>query len=156
MNLCGGIFDYDVKRERLEEVERELESPEVWSEPERAQSLGRERASLETTVNSIAHTETALRDTAELLELAKSENDESMIADIANELDEIETMVAGLEFQRMFAGEMDAHNAFVDIQAGSGGTEAQDWADIDGRVFCALLLHGESRSAHHSSHARHR
>ena len=142
MTRFGGIFDYDVKREKLEEVERELESPDVWSDPERAQNLGRERASLEGIVNTLDRIQIALAETLELYALAREDNDEAMLGDIAAELSRVEKTVVDLEFRRMFAGDMDSHNAFVDIQAGSGGTEAQDWAEMLLRMY---LRWAESR-----------
>jgi peptide chain release factor 2 len=131
----GGIFDFDIKRERLEEIERELEDPDVWSNPERAQDLGRERASLKEVVDTIATLERSLVDTRELFELASSEDDTQLLDEIARDLDTAETSVAKLEFRRMFAGELDQNNAFLDIQAGSGGTEAQDWAEMLLRMY---------------------
>ncbi len=142
MTRFGGIFDYDVKREKLEEVERELESPDVWSDPERAQNLGRERASLEGIVNTLDKIQLALEETLELYALAREDNDEAMLGEIAAELSRVEKTVVDLEFRRMFAGDMDSHNAFVDIQAGSGGTEAQDWAEMLLRMY---LRWAESR-----------
>jgi peptide chain release factor 2 len=119
----GGIFDYATKRERLEEVSRELESPNVWDDPPRAQELGRERARLDTIVSGIDRITGGLNDAGELLEM--------VVADVAK----IDAEVAKLEFQRMFSGKMDSANAFVDIQAGAGGTEAQDWAEILLRMY---------------------
>ncbi len=131
----GGIFDYDAKRERLDEVVRELEDPDVWNDPERAQELGRERARLEEVVEGLDRLDARLKDAAELLEMAVEENDEDTIHDIESDLDELEQQLGQLEFQRMFSGEMDNHNAFLDIQAGSGGTEAQDWANMLLRMY---------------------
>ncbi len=142
VKLYGGIFDYDVKRERLEEVERELEDPDVWSDPERAQALGRERSSLENVVSTIAKVSQSVTESAELYSLAKEDDDAETIASIATDLEQVEATVKALEFRRMFSGEMDDHNAFVDIQAGSGGTEAQDWAEMLLRMY---LRWGESR-----------
>ncbi|WP_455235019.1 peptide chain release factor 2 [Thiogranum longum] len=128
-------LDYDDKREKLTEVSRELEDPDVWNDPERAQALGKERARLEEVVETLSAIESGLADAADLLDLAAEEQDEetfeSVIADVAN----LESRVAGLEFRRMFSGEMDQANAFLDIQAGSGGTEAQDWANMLLRMY---------------------
>ena len=131
----GGIFDYDVKHERLVEVSRELENPDIWNDPDHAQQLGRERARLEDVVNVFGELDEGLRDASELLELAVEENDESTIASVAADLARLERDLAGLEFRRMFSGEMDVNNAFVDIQSGSGGTEAQDWANMLLRMY---------------------
>ncbi len=138
----GGIFDYEVKRERLEEVSRELEDPEIWNNPENAQALGRERVKLETVVHTIRDMNTGLNDAHELLELAAGEQDQATINAVAVDIEKYEQKVAALEFRRMFAGEMDDHNAFLDVQAGSGGTEAQDWANMLLRMY---LRWGERR-----------
>jgi peptide chain release factor 2 len=131
----GGIFDFDTKQERLVEVTRELEDPGVWNDQERAQSLGRERSQLEHVVNNIIELSQQLEDAAELLSMADEEQDESAVNDVVSDLDQLETRLAALEFQRMFAGEMDSNNAYLDIQAGSGGTEAQDWAEMLLRMY---------------------
>ncbi|APO90807.1 peptide chain release factor 2 [Xanthomonas euvesicatoria] len=137
-----GIFDYDAKKERLEEVSRELESPDVWNDAERAQALGRERSMLEKTVIGIADVLSGLADAGDLLELAESEQDEDTALAVIADLDNYQAHVEKLEFQRMFSGQMDSANAFVDIQAGAGGTEAQDWAEILLRMY---LRWAESR-----------
>ena len=131
----GGIFDYAGKRERLEEIDRELEAPDVWSNPERAQSLGRERAALERVVGTLVRIGKSLGEAEELFALAQSEHDEGLLQDLAKDLEQMVADIGRLEFRRMFAGEMDAHNAFLDIQAGSGGTEAQDWAEMLLRMY---------------------
>jgi len=131
----GGIFDYDRKAERLTEVERELAEPDVWNDPEKAQALNRERASLENIVGTLKRLQSGINDTDELLEMAREEKDEGMLKDIDRDLVQYEKELAKLEFQRMFSGEMDSANAFVDIQAGSGGTEAQDWAEMLLRMY---------------------
>ena len=107
----------------------------MWNDPARAQALGKERAQLEDTVKTIDQLLQGLSDARELLEMAMEEGDEETIASVAGDLENFEKSVSGLEFRRMFAGEMDACNAFVDIQAGSGGTEAQDWAEMLLRMY---------------------
>ena len=133
--LCGGIFDYDAKRERLEEVNRELENPNAWSDPERAQALGRERAELEGVVATLNRVDKSLDEAAELHELAREEQDAGTLTDVIGQVEGMTQELERLEFRRMFAGKMDAHNAFLDIQAGSGGTEAQDWAAMLLRMY---------------------
>ena len=86
-------------------------------------------------VDTIAEMERSLDEAEELLELAREENDSETIDTVADDLKSIESRVAELEFRRMFSGEMDANNAFLDIQAGSGGTEAQDWAEMLLRMY---------------------
>lgn len=134
-NRSGGIFDYAVKKERLEEVGRELESPTVWDDAKRAQELGRERASLDTIVTGIDELSSGLADAGELLEMAAADGDEATVASIETDVAKLEARVNKLEFQRMFSGEMDPSYAFVDIQAGAGGTEAQDWAEMLLRMY---------------------
>ncbi|MEJ2256972.1 MAG: peptide chain release factor 2 [Woeseiaceae bacterium] len=128
-------LDYDGKAERLTEVQRELEEPDVWNEPERAQALGQERAQLEQVVVGLDELATGLADAGELLDLAVEENDDATATEVANDLDAYEKRVAGLEFRRMFSGELDANNAYLDIQSGAGGTEAQDWAEMLLRMY---------------------
>ena len=131
----GGIFDFDVKKERLVEVERELEDPEVWNNPDNAQALGQERSSLELVVNTIEALETGLLDAQELLDMAVEEQDQETVDDVQHELDGLSAKLETLEFRRMFSGEMDPNNAYLDVQSGSGGTEAQDWASMILRMF---------------------
>ncbi|KTD21698.1 peptide chain release factor 2 [Legionella londiniensis] len=133
--VFGGIFDFEKKLERLEEVSRELEAPDVWNNPDKAQALGRERAQLEAVVHKLQALSQGIHDLAELFEIARTEEDESAISDVADELAVIEKQVENMEFQRMFSGKMDSANAFLDIQAGSGGTEAQDWAEMLLRMY---------------------
>ena len=134
--LCfGGIFDFDAKVERLEEVNAELEQPDVWNEPEKAQALGKERVSLEQVVDTIKSLEQGLEDVEGLLELAIEAEDEETFNEAVAELDELEQQLAKLEFRRMFSGEHDACDCYVDLQAGSGGTEAQDWTEMLLRMY---------------------
>jgi peptide chain release factor 2 len=107
----------------------------VWSDPERAQSLGRERAQLEGVVEVLDGLDRGLKDSAELLELAAEEGDAGTLGEIEADVRGLEKKVEDLEFRRMFSGEMDAMDAFLDINAGSGGTEAQDWAEMLLRMY---------------------
>jgi peptide chain release factor 2 len=132
---CGGIFDYDLKKERLAEVELELAEPGVWNNPEKAQQLGKERAVLEQIVETIEIIDQGVRDNSELLELVAAENDEDALEGVKQDINKIEAQLELLEFRRMFSGELDANSAYLDIQAGSGGTEAQDWAEMLLRMY---------------------
>ncbi|MBL8399099.1 MAG: peptide chain release factor 2 [Candidatus Accumulibacter sp.] len=132
---CGGIFDYDRKADQLKTVERELEDPTVWDNAERAQELGREKRSLENVVLTLNQVGDNLRDTGELFEMARDEDDEATLRAVNDDIDGIEQAVAGLEFRRMFNNPADPLNCFVDIQAGAGGTEAQDWAAMLLRMY---------------------
>ncbi len=131
----GGIFDFDGKSDRLVEVNRELEDPDIWNDRERAQALGRERVELERIVMTLRDLSAPLDDAGELLRLADEENDADMVAALSDDLDAAEAKLEPLEFRRMFSHEMDPANAFLDIQAGSGGTEAQDWAEMLLRMY---------------------
>jgi peptide chain release factor 2 len=133
--LFGGFFEYDRKQERLEEVTLELEDPAIWQDPPKAQELGKERARLTTELGVIDRTTRGIAEADELLDLAEAEADESAARDIDAEAQRLETEVRNLEFKRMFNGEMDSHSAFLDIQAGAGGTEAQDWAQMLLRMY---------------------
>jgi len=135
MMRFGGIFDYANKKERLQEVELELGEPSVWDNPEKAQALGKERASLESVVATIEGLDAGLHDATELLDMALEEQDADTVALVESDLAGLEERLAELEFRRMFSGEMDPNNAFLDIQAGSGGTEAQDWAEMLMRMY---------------------
>ncbi|HSM68515.1 MAG TPA: peptide chain release factor 2 [Xanthomonadales bacterium] len=130
-----GYLDYQEKKDRLEEVSRELENPDIWNQPEKAQDLGRERATLDNIVSTLDEVGQALEDQAGLLEMAAEEEDTETADAVAADLEGIERRVAELEFQRMFAGEMDDRPCYLEIQAGSGGTEAQDWAEMLLRMY---------------------
>lgn len=141
--MClGGIFDFDVKSERLIEVELELGQPAIWDDPQKAQELGQERSALELVVKTITELTDVLNDANDLLDMAVEESDESAVADIEKDLTDSLTQLEKLEFRRMFSGEMDPNNAYLDIQAGSGGTEAQDWAEMILRMY---LRWGEAK-----------
>jgi peptide chain release factor 2 len=138
-----------VKKDRLAEVIADLEDPDVWKDAARAQTLGRERAGLEEIIVPLTTADDSLRDALELLELAADEGDQATVAAIAREVGGFSQKADEMEFRRMFSGEMDASNAFLDVQSGSGGTEAQDWADMllrmylkwaDGKGFKTELL----------------
>jgi peptide chain release factor 2 len=124
----GGIFDYDRKSLRLNEVNAALENPSVWNEPKRAQELGREKRGLETVVQTIDHLTSNLADNTELYEMAKADGDVASLVAIEADAGKLGGIVEGLEFRRMFNNPADPSNAFLDIQAGAGGTEACDWA----------------------------
>ncbi|PSU22607.1 peptide chain release factor 2 [Photobacterium kishitanii] len=130
-----GYLDYDAKKERLEEVNAELEQPNVWNEPERAQALGKERAALEAVVETIDLLDQGVEDVEGLLELAVEEDDQETFDEIEPELAELEAKLAKLEFRRMFAGDHDSSDCYLDLQAGSGGTEAQDWTSMMLRMY---------------------
>lgn len=107
----------------------------MWNDPENAQALGKERSALELVVKTIDDMDTGLEDVEGLVELAVEEDDEETFNDASSELDLLEKRLEELEFRRMFSGPHDAANCYLDIQSGSGGTEAQDWANMVLRMF---------------------
>jgi len=128
--IFGGIFDFDLKSEKLEQVNAELEDPKVWEDPKRAQDLGKEKKSLEAIVESLTAIHAGLRDTSELLDMVREENDIDTLVAVEADAEQLKLQVEGLEFRRMFSNPLDKNNCFIDIQAGAGGTEAQDWASM--------------------------
>jgi peptide chain release factor 2 len=139
---CGGFFDCDNKERRLEEVTRELENPQVWDQPKRAQELGKEKKELENTVVAIRALQSEVRDAEDLFALGKAENDDATLIALEQDAVAIEKKIGGLEFRRMFSNPLDPSNSFLEIQAGAGGTEAQDWASMLLRMY---LRYGERR-----------
>ncbi|MWQ26374.1 peptide chain release factor 2 [Glaesserella parasuis] len=130
-----GYLDFDLKVERLEEVNAELEQPDVWNNAEKAQALGKERVALETIVNTIKTLEQGIEDVEGLIELAVEAEDEETFNEAQQEANQLEEKLALLEFRRMFSGQHDAADCYVDLQAGSGGTEAQDWTEMLLRMY---------------------
>ncbi len=130
-----GYLDYATKKEQLEEVSGELEDPNVWNDPSRAQALGKERAMLEAIVKTIDELDQGCEDVEGLIELAQEAEDSETFDDAVTELEELEGKIASLEFRRMFSGELDGNDAYIDLQSGSGGTEAQDWCNMMLRMY---------------------
>jgi len=128
--IFGGIFDYDAKSERLRTVNASLEDPSVWNEPKKAQELSKEKKSLEDVVIVLSKLEQEIADNLELFEMVKSEDDDNALVDIELETANLNQSIEKLEFRRMFNNPADPCNAFLDIQAGAGGTEACDWASM--------------------------
>ena len=122
-------------------MNRELEDPAIWNNPEYAQNLGRERSLLAQVVETLDNLASGVTDAKELLEMAVEENDEEAVEEVRAEVARLGEVLGKLEFRRMFSGEMDANNAYLDIQAGSGGTEAQDWANILLRMYLRWADH---------------
>ncbi|AUT59151.1 peptide chain release factor 2 [Paraburkholderia terrae] len=125
-----GYLDYDAKSVRLIEVNKELEDPNVWNDSKHAQALGKEKKLLEGVVDVLSALDNDLRDTQDLFDMAREENDEDTLAAVEDDAAKLEARVADMEFRRMFSNPADPNNAFIDIQAGAGGTEACDWASM--------------------------
>ena len=135
LSVLSDHLELEEKQDRLEEVKLELENPDVWSNPEKAQSLGRERVQLDNLCETFSKSNSILSDAKELLEMAESENDVDTVNGLITDLDKTENLISKYEFERMFSGEMDRNSAYLDIQSGSGGTEAQDWAEMILRMY---------------------
>lgn len=131
----GGIFDFDAKEARLAEVASQLEDANVWNDPKKAQELGREQKTLTATVDALRNIASGLSDAHELFELARNEDDDDTLVSVEADSAQLRSKVEALEFQRMFANPLDPNNCFLDIQSGSGGTEAQDWASMLERMY---------------------
>jgi peptide chain release factor 2 len=111
-------------------VNAALENPGVWNEPKRAQELGREKRMLESVVETVDHLSSNLADNRELYEMAKADGDVASLASIEADAAKLSETVGQFEFRRMFSNPADPSNCFIDIQAGAGGTEACDWAQM--------------------------
>ncbi len=138
----GGYFDYEKKSHRLLELNAELENPKIWEDPTRARELGREQRMVGDIVARLDALGAEAQGAGELLELAELEGDEPTLRSLKHDVERLTAALADLEFKRMFSGEQDQANCFLDINAGSGGTEAQDWAQMLFRMYCR---YGERR-----------
>jgi peptide chain release factor 2 len=138
----GGIFDFDVKKSRLEQISKELEDPSIWNDQPKSQALGKEKRELDFIVNGLSHLASNLKDQCELFELARTENDDETLKVVLDESQTLEKSVEAMEFRRMFSHPMDPNNCFINFQSGSGGTEAQDWANMLLRMY---IRYGERK-----------
>lgn len=119
----------------MQEVSRELEDPAVWQKLELAQNLGQERSRLQEAVEAMQSLQSRIADAKELSQLLEQEAEDTMWLELTQEVAQIAEQVAKCEFQRMFSGKMDKLSAYLDVQSGSGGTEAQDWAEMLLRMY---------------------
>ena len=138
----GGIFDFDVKKSRLDQISKELEDPSIWNDQGRSQTLGKEKRELDFIVNGLSNLASNLKDQCELFELARHENDDETLKVVLDESQTLEKSVEAMEFRRMFSHPMDPNNCFINFQSGSGGTEAQDWANMLLRMY---IRYGERK-----------
>lgn len=135
VTIYGGIFDYAGKKDRLEEVIGLSEDPELWNDPKKAQEVGKERKVLEGIVLTLDHLHNGIEDNRMLLQMAVEENDADGFAAVQADIIALQEEVAQLEFKRMFNQPADVNNSFIDIVAGAGGTEAEDWAGMLLRMY---------------------
>lgn len=135
LQALKGFFQYDAQSERLEELAGLLAEPDIWRNPEKMQALTQERARLEKVVHALDAYIRGIAEAKELLELAVADEDVALAEEVTKDVEVIGVALEALEFRRMFSGEMDDKHAYLDVQAGSGGTEAQDWAEMLLRMY---------------------
>ena len=133
--IRDNVFKTESKEKRLDEIENQLTKEEVWSDLDLSQKLSKEKTSLEKILSSYKMVSDKVSDSQVLLDVSIEENDDSSIDEISNEVNEISRMIEELEFSRMFTKKMDPSSAYIEIQSGSGGTEAQDWAEMLLRMY---------------------
>ena len=135
IEIRDNVFKIEIKEKRLGEIEKQLTKEEVWSDLDLSQKLSKEKTSLEKVLSSYKTVSDKISDSQVLLDVSIEENDDSSIDEISKEVNEISIMVEELEFSRMFTNKMDSSSAYIEIQSGSGGTEAQDWAEMLLRMY---------------------
>ena len=135
MTASGGIFDIDRKARRLEELNREVENPDLWNDPKHAEKVSREKKLLDDTVGAFNRLRRSISEAKELFEMSRDEEDWDAVESVAQDVREVSAEVEKLEFKRMFNQPMDSANCYLEIQAGAGGTEAQDWASMLERMY---------------------
>ncbi|MFB3080986.1 MAG: peptide chain release factor 2 [Nitrosomonadaceae bacterium] len=128
-------LDFDAKQTRLNELSQLAEDPAIWGDSKRAQEWGREKKILEDIIFTLEAIGQQLQDASDLFQIAREEDDNTMLESICSDVGKLEMTVADLEFCRMFSNPMDPNNCFLEIQSGSGGTEAQDWAAMLERMY---------------------
>jgi peptide chain release factor 2 len=133
--FCGGIFDWDVANRRLAELTEKAEAPNFWDDPEQAQNLSRERARLDNLVGGYRRVEQEYNDAVELIELGEAEGDDTVVKEAEATLDRLRTEAQKREFESLLSGEADGNDCYLEVHAGSGGTEAQDWAEMLLRMY---------------------
>ena len=107
----------------------------MWNDQKRAQELGREKKTLDSTVGTLSGIDLGLKDAKELFDMARAENDDGTLLSVSSDVEKISRGIEDLEFRRMFNNPLDPNSCFMDIQAGAGGTEAQDWASMLERMY---------------------
>lgn len=131
----GGIFDWDNSVNKLKDLDSKAESPNLWDDASNAQKMLKEREALKNSLDKVNKLSRGLDDAVTLLEMAESENDVDFEAEGAQELDNLHNQAQRLQLESLLSGEADANNAFIEINAGAGGTEAQDWAEMLARMY---------------------
>jgi peptide chain release factor 2 len=139
----GGTFDLDRKKKRLDELAMAAENPAIWEKPAEMQKINKEKSILEKSVNEWQQFNQRLEDSKVLLEMAVEAHDESSFLEVKNEIKEIKSIGESLELKRVLSGELDANSAYLSINAGAGGTESCDWAQMLFRMYTRYAeMHG--------------
>ena len=133
--FCGGIFDWDTAQARLDELNHKAEDPELWSNPTAAQAVMRQRQSLERQINALRDLERELDDATTLIELGEAEDDKDTVAEGEVALRRLRDEAQKREVEALLAGEADGNDTYLEIHAGAGGTESQDWAEMLTRMY---------------------
>ena len=133
--MSGGIFDWDNAVIRLDEVEHLAQDPDLWNRPEKAQTLMRERTQLTSAIEGVRKLETELSDSIELAELAELEGEDELVDDAVATLQKLATLVEKMRIESLLSGEADSNDCFLEVHAGAGGTESQDWAQMLLRMY---------------------
>lgn len=134
-NLFGGIFDWDKSTQKLKDLNTLVESPTLWDDPESAQKLLKEREALTTSIQRIESLMMRLTDNRDLISLGEEEDDQQIIHEAEESLFSLQKECARLQIETLLSGEADANNCFIEVNAGAGGTEAQDWAQMLARMY---------------------
>ena len=135
MTFCGGRFDYDNSLIRLDELNALSQDSSLWNDAAKAKKLMSEKTALEEKLHNFEHLENSLRDLTELAELSENDNDEAMQKEIMSQLQQLKSDAARQKLEALLSGEVDANDAYLEVHAGSGGTEAQDWAEMLLRMY---------------------
>jgi len=135
LKLLGQRMDWETAPHRLEEFNAMLEHGDLWSDPARAQKLMRERQALLDAVSTYRHIESGLRDNAELIELGEAEGDAEIVAEAEQALRDLVTLSSAKEVEALLNGEADGNDTFLEVNAGAGGTESCDWANMLARMY---------------------
>ncbi len=138
----GGIFDLDQKKQKIKDLTDQQQDPKTWEDHALTQKIGKEKKLLESVVDQAEYLESQITDNAELFELASIENDDVTLQTLDQEISRLDDIVNDIDFKRMFSNPMDSNNCFIDFQSGSGGTEAQDWANM---LFRMYVRYAESK-----------
>ncbi|WP_375285932.1 peptide chain release factor 2 [Sphingomonas sp.] len=133
--LLRRFLDWDRALRRLDELNARVEDPTLWEKPKEAQDVMRERRRLDEAISATRAIERELADTVELIEMAEAEGDEEMASEGAAALAQLAVRAQGDKVKALLAGEADANDTYLEINAGAGGTESQDWAEMLQRMY---------------------